>query len=141
MIEHLKQIFRAFQDFIANLTYSILQKTGLDSYYKKYPKRFFFVLTIILVSLFLSITVYGKIVIKEKVLLPQRELYSFDLDQDLLPPAEPLFNEDYYVNREQKEQWNDDEIAEWFTIPNEYMIEKLHEDNRRLVQKIMEVSP
>lgn len=140
MIDQLKGSFRAFQDFIANLIYSVLEKTGLDSFYKKYPRRFFFILTIILVGLFLSVTVYGKIVIK-KTVIPQRDIYSFDLDQELLPPSEPIIQNDYYFSREQKEKWSDDDIAEWFTLPNEFMIEKLHEENRRLVQKIMEGSP
>lgn len=140
MIDRVKQVFSAFQDFIANLTYSILQKTGLDVFYQKYPKRFFTVLSIILVVLFLSVTVYGKVFIK-KAVIPQREIYNFDLDQDLLPPAEPLFREEYYLSREQKEKWSDEDIQEWFTIPNEYMIEKLHDDNTRLIQGIMEGSP
>ena len=33
---------------------------------------------------------------------------------------------------------SDEDIQEWFTIPNEYMIEKLHDDNTRLIQGIME---
>ena len=140
MIDRVKQVFSAFQDFIANLTYSILHKTGLDVFYKKYPKRFFTVLSIILVALFLSVTVYGKVFIK-KAVIPQREIYNFDLDQDLLTPAEPLFREEYYLSREQKEKWSDEDIQEWFTIPNEYMIEKLHDDNTRLIQGIMEGSP
>lgn len=140
MIDRVKQVFSAFQDFIANLTYSILHKTGLDVFYQKYPKRFFTVLSIILVVLFLSVTVYGKVFIK-KAVIPQREIYNFDLDQDLLPPAEPLFREEYYLSREQKEKWSDEDIQEWFTIPNEYMIEKLHDDNTRLIQGIMEGSP
>lgn len=140
MIDQLKRAFRAFQDLIANLIYSILEKTGLDSFYKKYPRRFFFVLIIILVVLFLSVTVYGKVFIKETV-LPQRENYNFDLDQELIPPAEPKIKKDFYVSREQKEKWSDEEIAEWFMIPNEYMIEKLHEDNKKLIQKLMEGSP
>ncbi len=140
MIDRVKQVFSAFQDFIANLTYSILHKTGLDVFYQKYPKRFFTVLSIILVALFLSVTVYGKVFIK-KAVIPQREIYNFDLDQDLLPPAEPLFREEYYLSREQKEKWSDEDIQEWFTIPNEYMIEKLHDDNTRLIQGIMEGSP
>ena len=140
MIDQLKRAFRAFQDLIANLIYSILEKTGLDSFYKKYPRRFFFVLIIILVVLFLSVTVYGKVFIKETV-LPQRENYNFYLDQELIPPAEPQIKKDFYVSREQKEKWSDEEIAEWFMIPNEYMIEKLHEDNKNLIQKLMEGSP
>ncbi len=140
MIDRVKQVFSAFQDFIVNLTYSILHKTGLDVFYQKYPKRFFTVLSIILVALFLSVTVYGKVFIK-KAVIPQREIYNFDLDQDLLPPAEPLFREEYYLSREQKEKWSDEGIQEWFTIPNEYMIEKLHDDNTRLIQGIMEGSP
>ena len=140
MIDQLKRAFRAFQDLIANLIYSILEKTGLDSFYKKYPRRFFFVLIIILVVLFLSVTVYGKVFIKETV-LPQRENYNFYLDQELIPPAEPQIKKDFYVSREQKEKWSDEEIAEWFMIPNEYMIEKLHEDNKKLIQKLMEGSP
>lgn len=140
MIDQLKRAFRAFQDLIANLIYSILEKTGLDSFYKKYPRRFFFVLIIVLVVLFLSVTVYGKVFIKETV-LPQRENYNFDLDQELIPPAEPKIKKDFYVSREQKEKWSDEEIAEWFMIPNEYMIEKLHEDNKKLIQKLMEGSP
>ncbi|HPY52756.1 MAG TPA: hypothetical protein PK505_02065 [Treponemataceae bacterium] len=140
MIDRVKQVFSAFQDFIVNLTYSILHKTGLDVFYQKYPKRFFTVLSIILVALFLSVTVYGKVFIK-KAVIPQREIYNFDLDQDLLPPAEPLFREEYYLSREQKEKWSDEDIQEWFTIPNEYMIEKLHDDNTRLIQGIMEGSP
>jgi hypothetical protein len=140
VIDRVKQVFSAFQDFIVNLTYSILHKTGLDVFYQKYPKRFFTVLSIILVALFLSVTVYGKVFIK-KAVIPQREIYNFDLDQDLLPPAEPLFREEYYLSREQKEKWSDEDIQEWFTIPNEYMIEKLHDDNTRLIQGIMEGSP
>lgn len=53
-----------------------------------------------------------------------------------IPPLSSTLLEDYYFNREQKDQWSTEEVEQWFTPVTEKEIQDLSKANSRLIEEL-----
>ena len=75
---------------------------------------------------------------KETKVINQKNLV---IDQELLIPNELTINNKYTHVRQKKEKWSEEEVNEWFTVPDETEIEKLSQSNDKIVKDIIGAAP
>lgn len=92
------------------------------------------VLILVLIFLFFVL-----IIPKEKnVVTLEKKVF---LQENLYAPVEPSFSDEYVLHREPVQQWSVEEVENWFTVPNEDMIENLKETNSKIISNLLEMAP
>lgn len=56
-------------------------------------------------------------------------------------PEEPYIEDDYVYTRQKVTRWAEESVGEWFSEPDDEMIDELEKANRKLVDDMMEVVP
>lgn len=77
---------------------------------------------------------------------PAKKKYSdsgrdFPLDFSVMPPDEPELEKDYYFSRESALQWNDEQIKQWFTLPEPDSTKDLELSNDEIISEITGAAP
>lgn len=63
------------------------------------------------------------------------------LDQPLLIPDGPTVPKGYITSRKTEKNWSDNQIEEWFTLPDAGEVEKLSQANDRIINEIIGAAP
>lgn len=63
------------------------------------------------------------------------------LDQPLLIPEGPVVSSGYITSRKTEKQWSDEEVENWFTLPDSEEVEKLGKANDRMINEIIGAAP
>lgn len=63
------------------------------------------------------------------------------LDQPLLIPEGPVVPSGYITSRKTEKQWSDEEVENWFTLPDSEEVEKLGKANDRMINEIIGAAP
>jgi hypothetical protein len=66
---------------------------------------------------------------------------QFVSDQELLVPSEPVLEKEYYFSRNNSETWDDQEVKEWFTVPDGRSFEQLQKANDGIAADITGAAP
>lgn len=66
---------------------------------------------------------------------------GIELEPFLSIPSEPHIEDEYMYSRKNVTRWSDDAIDEWFSEPDDSMLEDLKKANNKLVDDMMEVVP
>lgn len=74
----------------------------------------------------------------ERKISEQRKINA---EKTLLIPQGPEVPEGYEIGRKTKDKWQESEIQEWFTVPDEAEIEKLSDSNDKIVDEILGAAP
>ncbi len=109
------------------------------SYCKENTKKVIIILCsaliFILIIILISIIISSK---KNPVDYSRKEIV---LTQEQLVPDGPEVQRDYNITRETKENWPEEEINKWFTIPSAKDIDSLQQANDNLASKIVGAAP
>lgn len=63
------------------------------------------------------------------------------LDQPLLIPDGPTVPKGYITSRKTEKNWSNNQIEEWFTLPDAGEVEKLGQANDRIINEIIGAAP
>lgn len=70
-----------------------------------------------------------------------QSIQNIELEHELVLPLEPTSTKDYYIDRENKDKWDTDEIDQWFTKPQGELLDDLEYQNDMMIQDILEAAP
>jgi len=76
--------------------------------------------------------------VKPVVIAPDN---SYTLVDDLYKPESKPLTEDYYLSREQKDNWSEEEFNQWFTLPDDTILDDLSDANNKIIEKITGAAP
>ncbi len=63
------------------------------------------------------------------------------IDQPLMIPEGPIVPSGYITNRKTEKNWSDEEVENWFTLPDSEEVEKLGKANDRIINEIIGAAP
>ncbi len=69
------------------------------------------------------------------------EPVTYTLDFPIMLPEEPGYQGDYLYSRAPRDRWTQEEVDEWFVVPEGENLERLSSANDQLVKKILEAAP
>lgn len=114
-----------------------LKETVLD-FTRKKPMLAF--ITVIILLFFML----AMIVLFIQSSKPKQETYekpNIVLDATPLSPDGPELEKDYYPSRTTQSNWNNEEIKQWFTVPDKEMTEELERANDNIIKEITGAAP
>lgn len=94
-------------------------------------------ITLMLILLLLAICLQNSS--KKKNNIPEAK--KLVLEQPLLVPDGPTVPKGYIYSRTTEKNWSDEQIEEWFTLPDEEEVEKLGHANDRIINEIIGAAP
>lgn len=71
----------------------------------------------------------------------EEDFSKFIQVENFINPQSKKFTQNYYFSRDLKQNWNEKELNEWFTIPNEENIKSLSESNDKIIDNIIGAAP
>lgn len=71
----------------------------------------------------------------------EEDFSQFVQVENFINPQSKKFTQNYYFSRDLKQNWNEKELNEWFTIPNEENIKSLSESNDKIIDNIIGAAP
>lgn len=66
---------------------------------------------------------------------------TVEIEPFLSIPPEPYVEDAYVYSRKNVTRWSDESVSQWFTEPDEEMLEDLKDANNKLIEDMMEVVP
>lgn len=69
------------------------------------------------------------------------EIEPIVLSQPLIIPEGPVLPKDYNISRKTENNWSEEEISEWFTVPSEKEIDALTKTNDNMINEIIGAAP
>lgn len=69
------------------------------------------------------------------------EIEPIVLSQPLIIPEGPVLPKDYNISRKTENNWSEEEISEWFTVPSEKEIDALSKTNDNMINEIIGAAP
>lgn len=78
---------------------------------------------------------------KASGILETDQYQEVEIEPYLSIPEEPYIEDDYVYTRRQMTRWSDEAVSEWFSEPDEEMLEDLKKANDKLVDDMLEVVP
>ncbi len=104
-----------------------------------------FIISIILIVLFVLAVIAGirECASKPKKTkeLPVKENLSFSPTEDFLEPKYQSLSGDYYFSRISGKKWGDEEVKQWFTMPDKDTVEKLSQQNDKMIDTLLGDTP
>ncbi|MBQ0166604.1 MAG: hypothetical protein KBT02_05835 [Treponema sp.] len=78
----------------------------------------------------------------EKVKASQTDsVAEIEMEPFLSIPSEPYIEDDYVYTRDKVTRWSESAVNEWFSEPDEEMLDELKKANDKLIDDMMEVVP
>lgn len=71
----------------------------------------------------------------------EEDFSQFVQVENFINPQSKKFTQNYYFSRDLKQNWNEKELNEWFTIPNKENIKSLSESNDKIIDNIIGAAP
>lgn len=66
---------------------------------------------------------------------------QYTIEDDFYLMEEPGYPDNYILNRNPSDKWDEDEVSEWFLFPDEKVLKQVEDENNNLVRKILEGAP
>lgn len=66
---------------------------------------------------------------------------NYELKREFALPKEPGFYDDFYLSREKKDFWTEEDVEKYFENPDDKLLEQLRDSNEKLNEKIFEAVP
>ena len=76
-----------------------------------------------------------------QLLDPSLKIQEVEIEPFLSIPSEPSIEDDYLYSRKKVNRWSDESVDQWFSEPDESMLDDLKKANNKLVEDMMEVVP
>ncbi len=112
-------------------------KDGIENYKKQHPLGF--KIAIILIALFLlSLLVILFQSGNKTIVLDEGD--KFVPDQPIITPDAPDVEKDYFPSRTTEKQWSENEILNYFTVPDVNPMTNLEKENDKIINDILGAS-
>ena len=96
-----------------------------------------------ILGIFFIAALLAIIFIPQKKAVPSAAFRSepLEADQELLLPQGVSIPQEYAVSRQTQDKWNESQVHEWLTLPDESALKKLSASNDSLIKSITEAAP
>lgn len=135
MNEKIKTLYEKIKNFFSTSSKLTLSLLGIIC---------FLVLSAIIISI-VGLNLNSKNKNKANIssfLSSQEEDFSqFVQVENFINPQSKTFTQNYYFSRDLRQKWNEQELNEWFTVPNEENIKSLSESNDKIINNIIGAAP